>query len=185
MWKKCKNLVYGKSVAVDFLWLVTILFHKNKIATVGKKNHLLIYQYIYKYIFNYCKSKLSTQWLFNQTIHNKLQYKQRWQNSFHFVQYLTNNVCKSLNKSSAITLKSSCIKQMKHSNDHITGISTLSIERTWVGMTCFKRKKRKELLNYYGIFCCSISNTLKYHNFSCLSQIKFIHCLTTVSLLKA
>lgn len=99
------------------------------------------------------------------------------------MQYLTNNVCKSLNKSSAITLKSSCIKQMKHSNDHITGISTLSIERTWVGMTCFKRKKRKELLNYYGIFCCSISNILKYHNFSCLSQIKFIHCLTTVSLL--
>lgn len=37
MWKKCKNLVFGKSVAVDFLWLVSILFHKIKIATVGKK----------------------------------------------------------------------------------------------------------------------------------------------------
>lgn len=33
----CKKLVFGKSVAVDFLWLVTILFHKIKIATVGRK----------------------------------------------------------------------------------------------------------------------------------------------------
>lgn len=43
MRKKCKNLVYGKLVAVDFLWLVIILFYKIKIVIVGKKNYLLIY----------------------------------------------------------------------------------------------------------------------------------------------
>lgn len=43
MWKKCKNLVFGKLVAVDFLWLVIILFYKIKIVIVGKKNYLLIY----------------------------------------------------------------------------------------------------------------------------------------------
>lgn len=56
---------------------------------------------------------------------------------------------------------------MKYLNDYIIGIFILFIERIWVGMICFKWKKRKEFLNYYGIFCCSISNILKYYNFFC------------------